>query len=166
MDKNYRLQATPHTAQKQAKAAQSKPSWRDLESPSSSSPIQAPQLHHEIFSSPIRQPQIRPNAAPRTPGVSVQTPAREKSTKDIGITDEITWDSDSEDAEDVYKTLGMSPPKTIQFAIPPNRVLQTPAREASKRIVEDLMMTAGGGEYEEDSPSMVKPSNNLLDDSF
>ncbi|KFY73979.1 hypothetical protein V499_05967 [Pseudogymnoascus sp. VKM F-103] len=167
MDKNYRLQATPHTAQKQAKAAASKPSWRDLASPSSSSPIQAPQLHHEIFSSPIRQPQIRPNAAPRTPGVSVQTPARGKSTRDIGITDEITWDSDSEDAEDVYKTLGMSPPKTIQFAIPPNRVLQTPAREASKRIVEDLLMTAGAGGYdEEDSPSMIKPSHNLLDDSF
>ncbi|OBT75430.1 hypothetical protein VF21_05691 [Pseudogymnoascus sp. 05NY08] len=166
MDKNYRLQATPHTAQKQAKAAASKPSWRDLASPSSSSPIQAPQLHHEIFSSPIRQPQIRPNAAPRTPGVSVQTPARGKSTRDVGLTDEITWDSDSEDAEDVYKTLGMSPPKTIQFAIPPNRVLQTPAREASKRIVEDLLMTAGAGGYEEDSPSMIKPSHNLLDDSF
>lgn len=168
MDKNYRLQATPHTAQKQAKAAQSKPSWRDLASPSSSSPIQAPTLHHEIFSSPIRQPQIRPNTAPRTPGVSVQTPARGRTPRDTGVTDEITWDSDSEDAEDVYKTLGMSPPKTIQFAIPPNRVLQTPAREASKRIVEDLLMTAGGGGGydEEDSPSMIKPSNNLLDDSF
>ncbi|KAL5348145.1 DASH complex subunit ask1 [Pseudogymnoascus australis] len=172
MDKNYRLQATPHTAQKQAKAAAAaKPSWRDLASPSSSSPIQAPQLHHEIFSSPIRQPQIRPSAAaaPRTPGVSVQTPARGRGMGDGGgVTDEITWDSDSEDAEDVYKTLGMSPPKTIQFAIPPNRVLQTPAREASKRIVEDLLMTAGAGGYyeEEDSPSMVKPSNNLLDDSF
>ena len=167
MDKNYRLQATPHTAQKQAKAAQSKPSWRDVASPSSSSPIQAPQLHHEIFSSPIRQPQMRPSAAPRTPGVSVQTPARGRATRDVGVTDEITWDSDSEDAEDVYKTLGMSPPKTIQFAIPPNRVLQTPAREASKRIVKDLLMTAGAGGYdEEDSPSMIKPSNNLLDDSF
>lgn len=97
----------------------------------------------------------------------MQTPARGRATRDVGVTDEITWDSDSEDAEDVYKTLGMSPPKTIQFAIPPNRVLQTPAREASKRIVEDLLMTAGAGGYdEEDSPSMIKPSNNLLDDSF
>jgi DASH complex subunit ASK1 len=166
MDKNYRLQATPHTAQKQAKAQQAKPSWRDMASPSSSSPIQAPQLHHEIFSSPIRQPQIRPNA-PRTPGVSVQTPGRGK-TRDVSVTEEISWESDSdEDADDVYKTLGMSPPKTIQFAIPPNRMLQTPAREASKRIVEDLLMTAGAGhDFDEDSPSMIKPSNNLLDDSF
>lgn len=100
----------------------------------------------------------------------MQTPARGRATggAGAGVTDEITWDSDSEDAEDVYKTLGMSPPKTIQFAIPPNRVLQTPAREAGRRIVEDLLMTAGAGGYEEeeDSPSMVKPSNSLLDDSF
>lgn len=82
------------------------------------------------------------------------------------VKDEITWESDSdEDADDVYKQLGMSPPKTIQFAIPPGRLLQTPAREASKRIVEDLLMTARGGNYEEDSPSMVKPGSSL-DDSF
>lgn len=82
------------------------------------------------------------------------------------VKDEITWESDSdEDADDVYKQLGMSPPKTIQFAIAPGRLLQTPAREASKRIVEDLLMTAGGGDYEEDSPSMVKPGS-ILDDSF
>jgi len=171
MDKNYRLQATPHTAQK-TKTPLAKPSWRDMASPTFSSPIQAPQLHHEIFSSPIRQPQIRPGAnsnlnAPRTPGVSVQTPARGKA-RDVParVKDEITWESDSdEDADDVYKQLGMSPPKTIQFAIPPGRLLQTPAREASKRIVEDLLMTARGGNYEEDSPSMVKPGSSL-DDSF
>lgn len=166
MDRNYRLQATPHTAQKQAKTPLAKPSWRDMASPNSSSPMQAPQLHHEIFSSPIRQPQIRPNA-PRTPGVSVQTPAK-GNARGLPMNDEITWESDSdEDADDVYKQLGMSPPKTIQFAIPPNRLLQTPAREASKRIVEDLLMTAGGGpDYDEDSPTMVKPMNNLMDDSF
>ena len=37
----------------------------------------------------------------------------------------------------------MSPPKTMQFHIPQSRLLQTPAREASKRIVEDLLMSAG-----------------------
>jgi DASH complex subunit ASK1 len=42
------------------------------------------------------------------------------------------------------------------------------AREASKRIVEDLLMTAGAGHdtEEEDSPSMVKMQDNILDDSF
>jgi DASH complex subunit ASK1 len=39
-----------------------------------------------------------------------------------GQTDEITW-SDDED-EDIYG--GMSPPKTINFAVPPSKLLQTP----------------------------------------
>lgn len=152
------------------------PSWHDADSNASSSPIQAPKLHDEMFSSPIRQPQIRARAdsalnAPRTPGVSVQTPAKGKGKEASAkkVKDEITWESDSDEggADDVYKQLGMSPPKTIQFAIPPGRLLQTPAKEASKRIVDDLLMTAGGGEYEDtsDSPSVVRPGNNL-DDSF
>ncbi len=42
------------------------------------------------------------------------------------------------------------------------------AREASKRIVEDLLMTAGAGHDTdiEDSPSMIKMKDDLLDDSF
>jgi DASH complex subunit ASK1 len=43
------------------------------------------------------------------------------------------------------------------------------AREASKRIVEDLLLTAGIGREDtdgEDSPSMVKVKDDILDDSF
>jgi DASH complex subunit ASK1 len=43
------------------------------------------------------------------------------------------------------------------------------AREASKRIVEDLLMTAGAGREESDgenSPTMVKMQGDILDDSF
>lgn len=42
------------------------------------------------------------------------------------------------------------------------------AREASKRIVEDLLLTAGGDitdDLDEDSPSVVR-RNQELDDSF
>jgi DASH complex subunit ASK1 len=94
----------------------------------SSPPIAAPQLRSEIFSSPVRQ-QYNPNA-PRTPGVSIHTPAKgqaQNTANPIAKKDEISWESDSDqDADDVYKELGMSPPKTIQFAIPPSRLLQTP----------------------------------------
>jgi DASH complex subunit ASK1 len=157
----------------------------------SSPPVAAPQLRSEIFSSPVRQQYSRPTA-PRTPGVSVQIPAKGYVNEAGGraVRDEITWESDSDqDADDVYKELGMSPPKTIQFVLAPSRLLQTPgrnlsrrsvarrtkdktdssiAREASKRIVEDLLMTAGAGHDtdEEDSPSMVKMQDNILDDSF
>lgn len=136
LDKNYRIQATPHAARKEnktpakAKTPLYKPSWRDEGSPMSSPPEAAPELHAEIFSSPIRQQYNR--AAPRTPGISVQTPAKGKAsdfTSDISKKDEISWESDSdEDAEGVYRGLGMSPPKTIQFSLPQSRLLQTPGR--------------------------------------
>ncbi|KAH6716942.1 DASH complex subunit Ask1-domain-containing protein [Leptodontidium sp. 2 PMI_412] len=173
LDKNYRIHATPHTTHKEQKTPANKPSWRDTTSPMSSPPAAAPQLHAEIFSSPIRQQYNRPNA-PRTPGISVQTPAKGKAKEPFPQRppkkEEISWESDSdEDAEGVYKELGMSPPKTIQFSLPQSRLLQTPAREASKRIVEDLLTTAGAVFEDtdglEDSPSMVAV-NNGLDDSF
>jgi len=129
LDKNYRIQATPHKTVWKEKTPANKPSWRDSDSPMSSPPAAAPQLHADIFSSPIRQQYSRP--APRTPGVSVNpTPAKGKG-KDLfskpAKKDEISWESDSdEDAEGVYRELGMSPPKTIQFSLPQSRLLQTP----------------------------------------
>ena len=68
-------------------------------------------------------------AGPRTPGVSVQTPAAGRKTKDVFSSkrgasskydDDITWESDDDEFG------GMSPPKTIQFALPPSKLLQTP----------------------------------------
>lgn len=170
-DKTYQVKttfhATPATAKKQARTPSQKPSWRDMDSPLSSPPIAAPQLHSEIFSSPIRR-QFNQPAAPRTPGVSVQTPARAKSRD--ATKDEITWESSDEmDVENfgAYGELGLSPQKPIQFNVPSSRLMQTPARDISKRIVADLLMTAGGGDDtdEGDSPSMVQMRTEL-EDSF
>ena len=130
LDKNYRVQATPHTTRKENKTPANQASWRDMTSPMSSPPAAAPQLRAEIFSSPVRQQYGKPSA-PRTPGISVQaTPAkatvREGKAKPVKK-DEISWESDSdEDAEGVYRELGLSPPKTIQFSLPQSRLLQTP----------------------------------------
>jgi DASH complex subunit ASK1 len=138
LDKNYRLQATPHKTQKEVKAPMVRASLRDTASPASSPPIAAPQLRSEIFSSPVRQQYSRPAAA-RTPGMSVQTPAKGKANEASGrvVKDEITWESDSDqDAEDVYKELGMSPPKTIQFVLAPSRLLQTPGRAFDTKFCE------------------------------
>lgn len=135
LDKNYRLQATPHTHRKEKKPPV-KSSWRDTTSPLSSPPTAAPQLRSEIFSSPIRAPQI-PADAPRTPGISVNVPARLKARKE-----EISWESDSDqDADEIYKELGMSPPKTIQFAVAPSRLLQTPGKLIPSYCVWALMLT-------------------------
>ena len=161
LDKTYRIQATPHNQRKthhqlpSATKGQVKTpvtatrtgASRFLDSsPLDSSPAEeAPQLRPEIFSSPIKGART-----PRTPGVSVQTPAakrniasarRETRFGDRRAMDEEKrgdgdksrttqtlgklWDSDSDD--DFGDGLdGMSPPKTMQFVVPQGRLLQTP----------------------------------------
>ncbi|PNH41644.1 hypothetical protein VD0003_g9936 [Verticillium dahliae] len=195
LDKTYRLQATPHKGtqyrisplkkedegQSKSKGKENIPSWQD--SPMSSPVMEAPKLRSEAFMSPIksaaRQRLAAATAGPRTPGVSVQTPASTRRIKDFFPHDddttttteapvtrqkyEIDWDSDSD--EGAFG--GMSPPKTIQFALPPSKLLQTPAREASKRIVDDILMTAGAEpDSSEYSPTMVKMNDDVLNDSF
>lgn len=46
-------------------------------------------------------------------------------------------------------------------------VVSSIAREASKRIVDDILLTAGAEpESSEYSPTMVKMNQDILDDSF
>ncbi|KAK3940617.1 hypothetical protein QBC46DRAFT_287763 [Diplogelasinospora grovesii] len=194
LDKNYRVMATPHkqptgvtplkwkvteqqaVAKGKGKEKEKAPVWQD--SPMSSPEMAVPQLRSAAFMSPMKAAyRAKTGAAqaaaraPRTPGVSVQTPATARKTRDVygddkmanKYADEIDWDSDSEDA-----FAGMSPPKTIQFALPPSKLLQTPAREASKRIVDNILLTAGAEleESEEYSPTVVKMNADILDDTF
>ncbi len=80
-------------------------------------------------------------------------------------------ESDEDDASDL-----MSPPKTMQFHVPQSRLMQTPAREASRIIVEDLLLTAGADAtdeieadeegLEEASPSVVRRAYDVDDDTF
>jgi DASH complex subunit ASK1 len=147
LDKDYRIKATPHkkatgisplkwkidklSTPGKGKERQARPLWED--SPTSSPEMAPPQLRSAAFMSPMRAAYKGKAAAavgaPRTPGVSVQTPAAGRKTRDVfaekqstakKYDDEITWDSDSEEFG------GMSPPKTIQFAVAPSKLLQTP----------------------------------------
>ena len=103
------------------------------------------------------------------------------------------WD----DTDDDLDAFGHSPPKTMQFHIPQRRLLKTPgayplfpcfrtylliepaAKEASQRIVQDLLNTAGVGRHDDDftdeieldlnmddSPSMVRQAAGLEDETF
>ncbi|KAK0266881.1 DASH complex subunit ask1 [Friedmanniomyces endolithicus] len=186
LDKNYRVQATPHTQRRRphptATATRTMP-WSD--SPDSSPAVAAPQLRSDLFS---------PAKAPRTAGISVMTPAHGKSGRPAPTTstgrrlfspqDKAYTASrsrasaifmDDESDEDDESGI-MSPPKTMQFHVPQSRLMQTPAREASRKIVEDLLLTAGadatdeieadGVELEEASPSVVRRAYDVDDDTF
>ncbi|KAJ5097339.1 hypothetical protein N7456_008060 [Penicillium angulare] len=187
LDKTYRVQATPlgkgyynagggtNTHSKFAvtpKQAASSSKYAFDDSPISSPEPEAPQLHSEIFSSPIKGVDATPgtNRKRRTssnrvhgtpkPGFSVLTPAKKPGTS------RALWDSD----DDLDEDLGPSPPKTMQFHIPQSRLMQTPAKEASKRIVDDLLATAGAGDVTDDlddqSPSVIRRMERLEDDTF
>ncbi|SPO05967.1 uncharacterized protein DNG_08656 [Cephalotrichum gorgonifer] len=175
LDKTYRIKSTPHKNASAQKHAAPAAAW---DSPMSSPEMAVPKLRSQAFMSPLKSMAAARQRlqAPRTPGVSVQTPMGKKPSRDIfGTRDEdtvekkapkyeIDWESDSDDGVG-----GMSPPKTIQFALPPSKMLQTPAREASKRIVNDILLTAGAApeeETEEYSPSIVRMSKDILDDTF
>jgi hypothetical protein len=222
LDKNYRLQATPlKQTPRSTNKTKVKPTLPHFSSSPFDSSPEAPQLHSEIFSSPIRPVlSSRTRGGPKTPLQKREDHA--PTTKYQKGGDEITWDSDGED-DDSGLPPGLSPPKTIQFAVPQSRLLQTPgkssndkspfyitsrqdatipsalfapvffyikkrkekatvllsptdtsphiAREASKRIVEDLLLTAGANDTEDldldlDSPSVVKRQDEELDLSF
>lgn len=152
LDKNYRVQATPHKnvvpilrarGRSPVKVGEGEEDrtrralWQD--SPMSSPEMAVPKLRSDLYMSPVRLRQNRAGAAsgaPRTPGVSVQTPTTLRKTRDIfaeakgkGLStnkkpkDEITWDSDDDDDFGA-----MSPPKTIQFVLPPSKLMQTPGK--------------------------------------
>lgn len=199
LDKNYRIQATPHTQRRQRQqgapaASKATPAtatkrvpWDD--SPQSSPAMAAPQLRSDLFSP------AKGLGAPRTPGVSVLTPAKKTGhaapttstgrqlfspqDKAYSTTKDRTSNIFSDDESDDDDGFGdMSPPKTMQFHVPQSRLMQTPAREASKKIVEDLLLTAGADAtddiegiddelaVEEPSPSVVRKAFDVDDDTF
>lgn len=138
LDKTYRVQATPlgkgyGTATSRSKftvtpkASTSKYAFDD--SPISSPEPEAPQLHAEIFSSPLkattpgtgrkRRPSGHLRITPK-PGMSVLTPAKNGGGKRSG------WDSDEDFDDEEDENFGPSPPKTMQFHIPQSRLMKTP----------------------------------------
>ena len=137
-DKTYRVQATPLGKDYGAgrskftitpKLSTSKHGYDD--SPISSPEPEAPQLHAEIFSSPLKTPGTNRKrrtsshlrATPK-PGISVLTPVKS------GGTGRPVWDSDDDFDNDEDEGLGPSPPKTMQFHIPQSRLMKTPGLSA------------------------------------
>ncbi|KAL2796756.1 DASH complex subunit Ask1-domain-containing protein [Aspergillus keveii] len=184
LDKTYRVQATPlgkgYDSSRSRFAvtpkAASTTKYALNDSPMSSPEPEAPRLNSELFSSPFK-PQTPGTGRKRRssgnrlritpkPGTSVLTPAKG------GFGKRSEWDSDDDQFnDDDDDELGLSPPKTMQFHIPQSRLMKTPAKEASRRIVEQLLYTAGANDTTEDigddqSPSVIRRMERLEDDTF
>jgi DASH complex subunit ASK1 len=157
LDKTYRVQATPlsKSSYKPTKFTVSTPKDKPPrytfdDSPISSPELEAPKLHEEIFSSPLKGMSNTPGTGRRTrrrsssspnkrttprPGVSVLTPGKPKTTATTRIA-KGSWDSDDDDDFGRYTTddddtgapYEMSPPKTMQFHIPQSRLMKTPGK--------------------------------------
>lgn len=52
------------------------------------------------------------------------------------------FDIDDDDDDDSSLT-PMSPPRTMAFSLPPSKLLRTPAKEAAKYMVDEILRTAG-----------------------
>lgn len=135
LDKTYRVQATPLGGPRtifKAHPGTVTPKLRyNLDpSPMSSPELEAPKLHSEIFSSPVapmsaKRPRRPSKPCSPKPGISVLTPAKSKTKTHR----QSLWDSDEDfddDHVDPTAFFGQSPPKTMQFHVPQNKLLKTP----------------------------------------
>lgn len=154
LDKKYRVQATPLTSRRARGRPTRTPGTAQGENKYNatleSSPLAPPELHAEVFDSPVRREITQSWKQQRTPGISVLTPAKEKHAEAQRKMD--VWDSDDDDIDEATGVpYGASPPKTMQFHVPQSRLLKTPAREASKQIVDNILASAGVGREEDNS---------------
>ncbi|KAF8544919.1 DASH complex subunit Ask1-domain-containing protein [Trichophaea hybrida] len=153
LDKTWRLQATPL-----GKPAPSR--YRTVATPKQ--PIFSRNNHNDSspFSSPVEpqlQTQIFTPKALRTPG------AEKFATATGGGASRYLYD-DSDSDDDFLLPPGFSPPKTMQFSLPPSKLLATPAREASRRIVHDILQTAGASVDGSMTTDASSPPRGRIDD--
>jgi len=154
LDKKYRIQATPLTSHRARGRPTRTPGTaqgeKKFNATLESSPLAPPELHAEVFDSPVRREITQNLKQQRTPGISVLTPAKGKPAEAQRKMD--VWDSDDDDIDEATGVpYGASPPKTMQFHVPQSRLMKTPAREASRQIVDNILASAGVGREEDNS---------------
>ncbi|KAK6507520.1 DASH complex subunit ask1 [Arthrobotrys musiformis] len=184
-DTNWRIQATPHKTPRKFATATVTPKHRVIPSFQDSSPMSSPPPPQitTVFSpvNTIKRFNIQPRQKPGTQPTyqaykDPKTPITAKKRwetldpKTMTAKDLLMDDEFDDDDDDDFKKLGFSPPVTMQFTLPPSKLMQTPAKQASKMLVNDIMRSAGfragfaGGDDTQttaenslgDSPSMFR----------
>ncbi|KAJ6256988.1 hypothetical protein Dda_7871 [Drechslerella dactyloides] len=187
VDTNWRVQATPQRkTPRKVSATTVTPKHRVIASYADSSPMSSPPPPQitTVFSPINTAKRLGFNIKPREkadPQPAVQQPRDPKTPvtarkrwdnldpKTMTAKDLLMDDDFDDDDDDDFNKLGFSPPVTMQFTLPPSRLMQTPAKQASKMLVNDIMRSAGfragfaGGDDTQttaetsmqDSPSML-----------
>ncbi|KAG5513388.1 hypothetical protein PMAC_001451 [Pneumocystis sp. 'macacae'] len=78
-----------------------------------------------------------------TPHRSLMLQRRSSGVSDAS-SPQLAFDTRDEDDDlDTSLPAGLSPPVTLQFSLPPSKLLKTPAREAARYVVDDILQTVG-----------------------
>ncbi|KAA8912939.1 hypothetical protein TRICI_003321 [Trichomonascus ciferrii] len=145
LDKNWRIQATPYNNRQegQSPVKQEANKFSDFDSPD----IQPPKLKSHIFDSPQDVSMTSPQAA--------ATPVRKPPEKSQLKTPPTNRYYDSDSDTDMLPA-GMSPPVTMHFSthVGNNDLVKTPARQAAKTIVDDILRDVGGADESESFASI------------
>ncbi len=120
LDSNWKLQATPHSNMARNRLLEGHLNRADRDGTSTSPTSSPPQLTTVL---------------PRSGSHMAVTPRPRLAPK------EEYYDSDDDSSIG-----GMSPPVTMQFSMAPSKLLRTPAREAAKHMVDEILRTAGAND--------------------
>ncbi|CAO1626002.1 unnamed protein product [Parajaminaea phylloscopi] len=89
----------------------------------------------DLRNTPLRPKKVRDKGTVARSATQNQGKGKEKPWANI----------DSDDDDSLAWPPGMSPPVTMQFSVPQSRYAKTPAKEAAKLLVDDLLRTAEAG---------------------
>lgn len=113
-----------------------------------------PSKYNSLTSTPLQEPQYAHKML-QSPSWGSKKIEIKKSSNENTLT---TTTSDSivlPSLDSEYDFAGISPPVTIQFSVAPSKLLKTPAKEAAKLIVDELVSCL--------SPDITTPSNSNKD---
>lgn len=102
----------------------------------------------------LRNTPLNPKVQPRSHGKKVErTPRQQQILRASGLQEGDTFGSDSDSDLEDFPT-GGTPPMTMNFGLPDRTIVsKTPAKEAAKAVIRNLMMDDEGM----DSPGMPTP---------
>ncbi|CAB4391925.1 hypothetical protein RhiirA5_362282 [Rhizophagus irregularis] len=121
------------------------------EAAATNSILNNPSKYNSLTSTPLQEPQYAHKMLQSPSWGSKKIEIKKSSNESTLTSDSIVLPSMDSD----YDFAGISPPVTIQFSVAPSKLLKTPAKEAAKLIMDELVSCL--------SPDITTPSNSNKD---